>query len=95
MNKFFVSIAALAVVGSLVWAQQEAPRPGQGPKFDNPQGARGGGNGGGGGAIAVSDKYVFVLRGDVVYKFNIDTMVKLSETKLPTVVRGNRTPEEN
>ena len=92
MNKFFVSIAALAVVGSLVWAQQEAPRPGQGPKFETPQGVRGGGNGGG--TIAVSEKYVFVLRGDVVYKYNIDTMVKLSETQLPAVVRGNRIPEE-
>ena len=92
MNKFLVSIAALAVVGSLVWAQQEAPRPGQGPKFETPQGVRSGGNGGG--TIAVSEKYVFVLRGDVVYKFNIDTMVKLSETQLPPVIRGNRIPEE-
>ena len=92
MNKFLVSIAALAVVGSLVWAQQEAPRPGQGPKFDTPQGFRGGGNGGG--TIAVSEKYVFVLRGDMVYKYNVDTMVKLSETQLPPVIRGNRIPEE-
>ena len=91
MNKFLVSIAALAVVGSLVWAQQEAPRPGQG---GFPLG-QGGGRQGGGGSVVVTanEKYLFVVTGGTIYKYDVESMVLKGKVEVPTN-QGRRFPEK-
>jgi len=86
MNKFVVSIAAcLAVLGVVV-----AQVPGGVVDRERPaQGQRQGG-GGGGLAVTCNDKFLFVVVNGTVVKYNADTMVKLSETKLPTVQRNKQ-----
>ncbi len=92
MNKILVSLAASLAVLGVVFAQvpggiQEAPRPGQTPF---PLGQGGGMMRMGGGVVSVTcnEKFLFVITNGTILKYDVGTMTKLSETKLPTVSRG-------
>ena len=92
MNKILVSLAASLAVLGVVFAQvpggiQEAPRPGQTPF---PLGQGGGMRMGGGGSasVAATERYVYVLRGDVLMQFSADGLKLVAKTTLPAVERG-------
>jgi len=95
MNKILVSIAAFMVVLGVVFAQspggfqdpQEAPRPGQVPTFG---GGRNGGNGGGV-VVTANEKYLFVVTGGTIYKYDVDSMILKGRTEVPS--NQNRRPE--
>lgn len=85
MNKIFISLAALLSIGAIVFAQVPggvgAPenRPGNG------QGGGRGGQGGGGISVTCNEKFLFVITNGTILKYDVTTMTKLSETKLPNV----------
>ena len=90
MNKILVSLAASLAVLGVVFAQvpggfqgQEGPRPAGVP-------GQGGGMraGGGNASVAATERYVYVLRGDVLMQFSADGLKLVAKTTLPTVERG-------
>ena len=101
MNKLLVTIAASLAVLGVVFAQvpggfgqdpQEAPRPGQGPF---PLGQGGGRNGGGGGGVVITanEKYLFVVTGGTIYKYDVESMILKGKAEVPTN-QGRRSPEK-
>ena len=100
MNKLLVTIAASLAVLGVVFAQgqgvfgqdpQEAPRPGQG---GFPLG-QGGGRQGAGGSVVVTanEKYLFVVTGGIIYKYDVESMVLKGKVEVPTN-QGRRFPEK-
>ena len=92
MNKILVSLAASLAVLGVVFAQvpggiQEAPRPGQTP-FPLGQGGGMRTDRNSGITATCNEKFLFVITNGTIHKFDVVTMTKLSETKLPTVSRG-------
>ncbi len=91
MNKFLITIAASLAVLGVVFAQvpggfgqgpQEAPRPGQVPTL----GQGGGRNGGGAGGVVVTanEKYLFVVTGGTIYKYDVESMVLKGKAEVPS-----------
>ncbi len=86
MNKFLITIAASLAVLGVVFAQgfgqdpQEAPRPGQVPTLG------GGRNGGGTGGVVVTanEKYLFVVTGGTIYKYDVESMILKGKAEVPT-----------
>jgi len=100
MNKLLVTIAACLAVLGVVFAQvpggfgqdpQEAPRPGQGG-FPLGQGV---GRQGSGGSVVVTsnEKYLFVVTGGIIYKYDVESMVLKGKVEVPTN-QGRRFPEK-
>lgn len=95
MNKLFITIAASLAVLGVVFAQvpggfqdpQEAPRPGQFPTLG---GGRNGGNGGGV-VVTANEKYLFVVTGGTIYKYDVESMILKGKAEVPT--NQNRRPE--
>jgi len=95
MNKLFITIAASLAVLGVVFAQvpgglqdpQEAPRPGQVPTLG------GGRNGGGGGVVVTAnEKYLFVVTGGTIYKYDVESMILKGKAEVPTN-QNRRSPE--
>lgn len=84
MNKILITIAACLAVLGVVFAQ--VPGGFQDQERQRPAGAQ---NRAGGGNVAMTcnDTFLFVATNGTIIKYKADTMVKLSETKLPVVQR--------
>lgn len=90
MNKIVVSLlASLAIIGVVV---AQVPGGFQGQEVPRPAGVGQGGMRAAGGGVAVTcnEKFLFVVTNGTVIKYDVATMVKLSETKLPTTQRKER-----
>jgi hypothetical protein len=99
MNKLLVTIAASLAVLSVVFAQgqgvfiqdpQEAPRPGQG---GFPLGQGGGRQGNGSVVVTANEKYLFVVTGGTIYKYDVESMILKGKAEVPTN-QGRRSPEK-
>jgi len=101
MNKLLVTIAASLAVLGVVFAQvpggfgqdpQEAPRPGQG---GFPLGQGGGRQGGGGGSVVVTanEKYLFVVTGGTIYKYDVESTILKGKAEVPSA-QVRRFPEK-
>ena len=98
MNKLLVTIAASLAVLGVVFAQvpggfgqdpQEAPRPGQGGL-----GQGGGRNGGAGGVVVTAnEKYLFVVTGGTIYKYDVESMILKGKAEVPSA-QVRRFPEK-
>lgn len=88
MNKWFAGLSVLALIAGVVYAQElGAPQvPGNRP---GPLGSFQGMRANGGGSVAASDKYVYVLRGDVLYQYTAEGLKPASQVSLPAS-NGNR-----
>ena len=99
MNKLLVTIAASLAVLGVVFAQvpggfgqdpQEAPRPGQG---GFPLGQGSGRQGNGSVVVTANEKYLFVVTGGTIYKYDVESMVLKGKLEVPTN-QGRRFPEK-
>lgn len=90
MNKWFAGLTVFALIAGVVYAQElgnpQVPGNRPGPFGGAGQGMR---MNVGGGSVAASDKYVYVLRGDVLYQYTAEGLKPTGQVNLPAN-GGNR-----
>ena len=94
MNRGLISLAAVAAVCGIVFAQapglpggQQAPegRPFGGPGLGGMMQAR---VGGGSASVAAAGNYVYVVSGGTLYQYSVDGLKLVTKAQLPAQERG-------